>query len=366
MRLFLAGLFSWLPSFLVHPSAIVVPGVIGVLYLVLEWKKIRSLQSVFIGVGLVLGCVFFLYLIHSMKEFAVAAGGGNYFNYQGPPILVRGLKYLPTIPLAFYKKFTSINVFSRPLCFFIFTSGMLLLIASRKAHREYFKKQHSTILLIVLFTSLTLLYLLSGSFGNYNVVVAPFIMIIFTIIISKIIFYNGNKKAATLLASFLLFSCFIVDAINIPKDIRFAKEYNEMLVTAKENISLKSGEGVMALALYYEPFKDQNFYSNSWFNQYAGIPGQSFEHAVKELNVKYVILDDAFVGRAILDRGIHWTDSMMTFLADSGQVVNEKNVKYFVGNRVPAPTRYPKYWQYDGQAASYIKKMKIIKIKTAE
>ena len=360
-RLYLiAGIYAWIPSFLVHPSAIIIPGVMGLIYLITEWKRFKHVNTLLIGIGLMAGAFFFLYLMNSIREFADASGGGNYFNYQGPPVLVKGLRYIPTIPLAFYKKFTAINLLSRPFSFMIFCFAFALLFYNQKKKSGVFTNTQQQLLTICIFGSLLLLFMFSGSFGNYNVIVAPFVMIIFASCISN--WYGMNKEKLALAVSFLLlFGNFAVIAMNVPSDIKYAKEFKSMNV-AVHNVIPEKETGIMGLALYYLPFKERRFYSNSWFNQYAGIPGQTFEEAVRILNVHYVIVDDAFVGRAVLDRGLAWTDSMMLFLNSNGKIILEKKVNLWVGNRVPNPAKYPLSWKYPELETSFIHRLRVYEL----
>ncbi len=360
--LFLFGVISWLPSLLIHPSAIVIPAVAGLFYLYYEWKSFLKAQSFLFGAGLMIGAMFFLFIMNEMKEFAVAAGGGNYFLYQGPPVLVKGWKYVISIPYAFYNKFFVANPISRPLSFLIFVAAFVLIALQAKGKLSSISVHRDFILICIsTFLTLTILYLLSGSFGNFNVIVAPLVAIIISGYFSKTMQNQVAKsKSSVVLASLLLFT-FTTNAIGLSQDVRMAKEYTR--ITSHVRSIIVKDAAVLGLALYYNPFKDQPYYSNSWFNPYGGRIEQSFSDAVKALNVEYVIVDDAFVGRALLDRGRGWTDSMFTYLKKNGEVIDEIPANYFVGNRVPDPEFYDQQWRFPEQMKSYIRKIRIVKLK---
>ena len=361
ISLFLFGIISWMPSLLIHPSAIVIPAVTGVFYLFCERKSLIKIQSFVLGAGFMIGAVFFLYIMNEMKEFAIAAGGGNYFLYQGPPVLVKGWKYVISIPYAFYNKFFVANPVSRPLSFLVFVSAFVIILMQIKSKFRAIEVHRDFVLIsISVFLTLTVLYLLSGSFGNFNVIVAPFIAIIIAGYFSKMELKVESAKKSTLIIVSLLAVVFASNAIGIGQDVRMAKEYKRMTSHVRSIIDKDSA--VLGLALYYNPFKDQPYYSNSWFNPFGGRPEQSFGEAIEALNVKYVIVDDAFVGRALLDRGRGWTDSMFTYLKKNGEVMDEIPANYFVGNRVPDPEFYGEQWRFKEQKKRYIRKVRVIRL----
>ncbi|MBL0102481.1 MAG: hypothetical protein IPP51_01095 [Bacteroidetes bacterium] len=355
---FITGIYSWTPALWIHPSAILIPGVIGVLYLIFERKNFISLNTVLIGIGLAAGCFFFLFIMNAIKEFAVAAGGGNYFQYQGPPILTKGWKFFLGLPYGFYNRFISTNLFTRPISFLFYVTALWFLIRQFRGKKLMLEQRSFIISGVAVIVSLLVLYFLSGSFGNYNVIIAPFMAIA---IVSFI--YNDQFKAS-LQKSLPIVILLVLFAANLPgfaADGRYAKEYTRMTTRVREKIDHQSA--VLGLALYYNPFKDQPYYSNSWFNPYGGRIEQSFEQACDTLNVKYIIVDDAFVGRALLDRGRGWTDSMFTMLQTRGEVIDSFPANYFVGNRVPGPDFFPSYWKYEGQQKQFIRQVKIYKLK---
>lgn len=357
---FLAGLFSWLPSFLVHPSAIIIPAVTGLLYLVFEFRNFKSFNTVLIGVGLVAGAMFFLYLMNSMREFAVSAGGGNYFNYQGPPLLVKGWKYVVAIPAAFYFKFSVVSPLSRIISFSIFLLAFASLAFAPKKFPDLFSGRKRTVLIVTIASALLILYLLSGSFGNYNVIVAPFVMIILSGVISRL-----PSKVATASALFLILIPVISIGMTLPRHQANANAFDKVLYQV-DSVVPDNETGVMGLAQYYLPFRDKRFYSNSWFNQYAGIPGQSFEEAVEKLKVNYIIVDEAFIGRAVLDRGTGWTDSLIAYLQSKCEPVLETQTRLYAGNRVPEKERYPVQWQHPQFEKQFIRRVVVYHRKEAE
>ena len=347
------GIYSWLPALLIHPSAILIPASVGVLYLILERKNIISFNTILLGIGLAGGAVFFLFIMNAMKEYAIAAGGGNYFQYQGPPILTKGVKYFIGLPYGFYNRFISVNLFSRPISFLVYVAAFILITKQWLKKDEILEQRSFVVIGITLLVSLGILYFLSGSFGNYNVIIAPFVAIL-------LVSYFQKRTELKLLPVTLML---ILIASNVPgftSDGAYAKEYTRMTSRVREKIDRQSP--VLGLALYYNPFKDQAYYSNSWFNPYGGRIEQSFEQACDTLKVKYIIVDDAFVSRALLDRGRAWTDSMFMTLQNRGEVIDSFHANYFVGNRVPSPDFFPDYWQYPGQEKLFIHQVKIYKL----
>ena len=361
VKLIILGFTSWLPSILIHPSGIIIPVVIGVLYLYFEREGLFTLKTVLIGFSLLIGFLFFLEIMDSMKQYAIEAGGGNYFLVKGPPVIIKGWKYIVTLPITFYNKFYAANVLARPVSFIIY-SVAIILIALQTFNKKIIVQEKLDFVLIAVsaMVSLFILYLFSGSYGNYNVIAAPFFMILFVKYIER------NSKLAiptrrfSVITSFVLLIVFSVNGLSLGRDFKMAQEYSFLKSRVRKKIPQKVN--VLGSAIYYDSFKDQNYYSTSWFDPNSGKVGQSFKVAVEALNVKYVIIDDAFVSRAFSDRGEQWTDSMLSYLDFSGQVVDEFDANYFINNPATSVSSLPKKWRYPNQVEGYIHKVKVYKL----
>ncbi len=103
------------------------------------------------------------------------------------------------------------------------------------------------------------------------------------------------------------------------------------------------------------------YYSISWFNPASGYSKQSFREAAEALNVKYIIVDDAFIARSFLDRGVSWTDSMINEIADHWKLLRQIGTSYYVGNRVPDPELFPSTWHYPGLRKDYVSRIIVYK-----
>ena len=360
-KLIVLGLTSWLPSILIHPSGIIIPVVIGVLYLYFEREGLFTLKTVLIGLSLLCGFLFFVEIMNSMKQYAIEAGGGNYFLVKGPPIIIKGWKYFVALPITFYKKFYAANILSRPVSFIIY-SVAITLIALQTFNKKIIiqGKLDFVVIAVSAMVSLFILYLFSGSYGNYNVIAAPFFMILF------VKFIERNSKLAiptrrfSVITSVILLIVFSVNGLSMGRDFKMAKEYT--FLKSRVRIKIPQNVNVLGSAIYYDSFKTQNYYSNSWFDPNSGKAGQSFKDAVQVLHVKYIIIDDAFVTRAFSDRGEQWTDSMLNYLKLNGEVVDEFDANYFINNPVISVSPLPKEWSYPNQVEGYIHKVKVYKL----
>lgn len=360
-KLIVLGFTSWLPSILIHPSGIIVPVVIGVLYLYFEREGLFTVKTVLIGFSLLIGFLFFIEIMNSMKQYGIEAGGGNYFLVKGPPVIIKGWKYIVTLPITFYKKFYAANFLSRPVSFMIYSVAIILITLQTFNKKIIIQETLDFVVIAVsAMVSLFILYLFSGSYGNYNVIAAPFFMILFVKYIER------NSKLAiptrrfSVITSVALLIVFSVNGLSLGRDFKMAKEYSFLKSRVRKKIP--QNVNVLGSAIYYDSFKTQNYYSNSWFDPNSGKAGQSFKDAVQVLNVKYIIVDDAFVSRAFSDRGEQWTDSMLSYLELNSQVVDEFDANYFINNPVTSVSSLPKEWCYQNQVEGYIHKVKVYKL----
>ncbi len=360
-KLIVLGLTSWLPSILIHPSGIIIPVVIGVLYLYFEREGLFTLKTVLIGLSLLCGFLFFVEIMNSMKQYAIEAGGGNYFLVKGPPIIIKGWKYIVALPITFYKKFYAANILSKPVSFLIYTVAISL-IALQTFNKKIIiqEKLDFVVIAVSAMVSLFILYLFSGSYGNYNVIAAPFFMILFVKYIERNSKLAIPTKRFSIITSVVLLIIFSVNGLSMGRDFKMAKEYT--FLKSKVRIKIPQNVNVLGSAIYYDSFKTQNYYSNSWFDPNSGKAGQSFKDAVQVLNVKYIIIDDAFVSRAFSDRGKQWMDSMLNYLKLNGEVVDEFDANYFINNPVISVSPLPKEWCYPNQVEGYIHKVKVYKL----
>ena len=97
------------------------------LYLYFEREGLFTLKTVLIGCSLLIGFLFFLEIMDSIKQYAIEAGGGNYFLVKGPPVIIKGWKYIVTLPITFYNKFYAANVLARPVSFIIYSVAIILI-----------------------------------------------------------------------------------------------------------------------------------------------------------------------------------------------------------------------------------------------
>ncbi|HKR05712.1 MAG TPA: hypothetical protein VJY62_13845, partial [Bacteroidia bacterium] len=99
IMLYSTMLISWIPSIIIHPSGMIIPPVLGAIYLCFNYKSIFSLKSVITFLFFIPGFILYLYVYLSIPKCAALLGGGNYFNVQGPPILTKKLNYFLALPL---------------------------------------------------------------------------------------------------------------------------------------------------------------------------------------------------------------------------------------------------------------------------
>ena len=353
----MAGIYSWIPALMIHPSALMIPVVFGILYLLSEWKKMFSIQTFLFGIGMVGGMLLFLWAINSLAAVSIEHGGDNYFKYQSPPIVKHGWWQFVRLPFLFYQKFYWSGFLSQPVSFLFFITAISILFISRKKNIHEFFTGRFYFLCVTILGPLLTLMLLSGSYGSYNIIVAPLIAIILASVSQAIIVRSRSILKLSILA---LGICFLSNASGMQDHLKNSREFRRINHQVKAVIP--DGNKVMGIALYYLPFRDEGFYSISWFNVYAGRREQSFEDAVRVLGVRYLVVDDAFVARAFLERGYPWTDSMHTFIKDHGSQVLEMETDYDVGKRVPKAAQYPEWWKYPALRQGKIKKVSVYQL----
>ena len=297
--LLLTGIYAWLPSMVVHASGIVIPATIGILYLIRERKYIFSINTIIIGIGLAGGLIFFFYIKNSMGEYALSQGGNDFYDSHAcPPVVCEGLNYLLRVPSIFYNKFVKANMFTQPVsaAIYLFSIGYLCSLAWK--NKGDLASQKSVFLLVGISFPLIIMLLLSGSYGNYNVIVAPFIIIGMVLFVKDKVFSKAveNSMAAKIILPLLLFACLGVNADGMKSQYAATQEYKRLNAELRKTIPADAN--VMGMSWYYLPFRDQNYYSVTWFEPSVGKPGLSLENAVRLKNVNYIIADDAFAPRA--------------------------------------------------------------------
>ena len=177
MWYFITGVYAWLPSMVVHASAIVIPAVLGILFLWKEWRSVFSIRTFMIGIGLMAGLLFFFYIKNSMAAYAVSQGGTDFYNdHACPPVVCGGIDYLLKTPIMFYKKFVRMNIFTQPVSFIIFVAAIGVLLYTLLKKKNKSPDQNIFILSVCIIVPLFIMLLLSGSYGNYNVIVSPFVI----------------------------------------------------------------------------------------------------------------------------------------------------------------------------------------------
>ncbi|MEO8085341.1 MAG: hypothetical protein ABI763_00900 [Bacteroidota bacterium] len=356
-----AGLYAWLPSLVVHATGIVIPATLGIIYLIRERKNIFSLNTIIIGIGLGSGLLFFFYIKNSMGAYALSQGGTDFYDSHAcPPIVCEGITYLARIPSIFYNKFVKTNVVSQPLSalIFILGSGFLVFSAWKKRKDEAAEK------FIILFTGiavpLLIMLLLSGSYGNYNVIVAPFAVIGVVMMLQTWLAEQANENSivAKFIIPVLLLACLGSNVFGMQNQYAATREYKR--VNAELRAAIPADANVMGMSLYYLPFRDQNYYSVTWFEPSVGKPGLTFAQAVRMKNINYVIADDAFASRANF-RGKEWADTLVAFLETNATLTKQFDAKMYLkiipdSMQIPVQFRYPEYEK------GYVKRIRIYKI----
>jgi hypothetical protein len=349
------GLYAWLPSMIVHASAIVIPAVVGVMFLYKEWRSIFSLRTIVIGTGLMAGLFFFFYIKNAMVSYAVSHGGSDFYqDHACPPVICGGVDYAMSVPAIFYNKFVKTNIFTRPVSFIIFLVASSSLLFSLYRNRNNPLKENNFILLSCILIPLLIMLLLSGSYGNYNIIVAPFVVIGIVQLLQKQ-FQPGMSKILVPLMLLVLL------AVNVPGMKSQSAAYNEYRRVIKElSEVIPAGRNVMGMNLYYLPFRDQNYYSVTWMDSSVGKPGLTFEDVVRMKNINYVIADDAFASRANY-RGEAWADSLVNFLQTNAVMIQEIKCNLYL-KIIPAENEIPVGFRYKEFQNGYVKRIRVYKI----
>jgi hypothetical protein len=359
IKLSLLALFSWLPAIIIHPSGMLIPPVIGIIYLLAVRKKIVTVETLLLSVFFLPGCTLYLYVFANIGAHAEMLGGGNYYNTQGPPIL-KGINHLIKVPLIFYNRLSSFNFLSRPLSLVVLLSGLSAILFSIKRKTELSAAMYFIIPCIVV--SMFVLLLLSGSLGKYNVIMFPFLVIS---IVSALFYFSEkyNQRRILLPACFIfLLLMLATNFYGMKAQAEYMRNYKTLLAQVRQ--SIPENVPVLGWNFYSPAFPHQQLYHNSWMNEDAGVKGISFEQAVHAIHAKYIIVDDSFIGRAVGGgRSKTWMDDMMNYLATQCTLEKTFTTYYKLGSRVPDPQRYPDDWKYSGLKKGFLQKVCIYKVK---
>ncbi|CAN5574357.1 hypothetical protein BH11BAC1_BH11BAC1_23160 [soil metagenome] len=352
------GLFAWLPSMLVHASAIVIPATIGILYLLKERRKIISLNTIIVGIGLAGGLLFFFYIKNAMGAYAISQGGSDFYSAHAcPPVICDGPGYILHLPAVFYNKFVKANAWSQPISalFFVLTAGYLVLLIWKR--RKDTSNEKNIFLITSIAVPLLIMLLLSGSYGNYNLIVAPFV------VIASVLFFHQkaaivNSPAMGILISLILCILLTTNVIGMKSQYEATQEYKRINEELRKSIPVSAN--VMGMSLYYLPFRDQHYYSVTWFEPSVGRANLSFEEAVRIEKINYIIADDAFASRANF-RGKKWADSLWEFLNSNATMIRQIDTRMYL-KIIPDSTLIPLQFRYAEFERSYVKRIRVYEI----
>lgn len=216
--------------------------------------------------------------------------------------------------------------------------------------------------LTAIICSLLIAFLLSGSYGAYNIIILPFLAVAAGYWIERLLFQKaaGVKPAAVVLFCIFITGVFFSNAFGAKKEMTYISALKKLKSDVRNEIPPDAP--VLGSILYYTTFKDQPFYHIAWFDK-AGIPGQSFEQGIKVLKVKYIIVDDILLGKAIAaKRESNWIPDMINFLETKCTLENTFSSNYKVGNRVANPDLYPAFWKYPALKRGLLQKVCIYKV----
>lgn len=358
LLLIVAAVLSTLPCILVHSSCIVIPGTFGILYLIYERKNIISLNTILYG-GISLCIMFWFYhILTAPAIYAESVGGGNFLKFQSPPIM-RGLNQVILLPWFFYNKLCDDTILSRPvsLMFLLIAIGAFLYF--RKRTEASGEKKVFTIFVIAIICAGLILTLLSGSYGNYLIVIYPLVAILLAYAINFILAQQKEKRVVYIIGIMFLFLC--INFTGIQVKINSKKEFEQLNREVSAAIQ-GNDRSVVGMPLYYLSFTDRNYYSYGWLNPYVGFKGQSFAETIGHLSATDIIIDDVFVSKAYVDRGAAWTDSMFSFLNNNCFVKKTIATDYFMGKVVRDAKFYPSVWLYPEFKKSYLRKIVIYSV----
>lgn len=362
ISLFLAGLCSWLIVVMVHPNAVGIPVSIGGIYLVRNYKRIFKPDVLILGFGLVLGMLYFYYLMQAPAIISKLNGGGNLMDIQGPPIVEKGIRSVLALPLTFYKKLSGYNGVTRPvsLVFFLLSCISFYFLYRRKKQTIIYSRLDIIATAIVLPSVILMLF--SGSNGKFLVTVFPLCAIIIAMAVGEQLQNAINFKRTHL---YLLCTGIIVlfafNFYGMKKQAGYFAGYLDARKEIREAIPDHSAV-VMGANLYSIDFISQPYYSFSGLNPYIGKPKQAFSEAVASVKADYLIVEDFSVFRLSSFRDKEWMDEMFSFLQTGCTQVKELHPENYVGFLVGEPGPFPVQWVNEKAKKNFVTMIRIYKV----
>lgn len=362
LALFLAGLGSWLIVVMVHPNAVGIPVSIGGIYLVRNYKRIFKPDVLILGFGLVLGMLYFYYLMQAPAIISKLNGGGNLMDIQGPPIVEKGIRSVLALPLTFYKKLSGYNGVTRPvsLIFFLISCISFFFLYRKKKQTVIYSRLDIIATAIVLPSIILMLF--SGSNGKFLVTVFPLCAIIIAMAVGEQLQSSINFRRTHLYV--LCTGIIVLFAFNfygMKKQAGYFAGYLDARKEIREAIPDHSAV-VMGANLYSIDFIAQPYYSFSGLNPYIGKPKQAFSEAVASVKADYLIVEDFSVFRLSSFRDKEWMDEMFSFLQTGCTLVKELHPENYVGFLVGEPGPFPGQWVNENARKNFITMIRIYKV----
>lgn len=357
------GLLAWAPAILVHPSGLYIPATILILYLLLHRDSIFTLRTAILGGMVVLGAILYLAILLAPAQNAAMTGGGNFLVQQGPPILTRNLWHFVKTPLHFYQKLSEWSVLSKPV------SLVWLLLAGFAFRKLFFHTGGASAMtgktiVVVGLVPIAVLYLFSGSYGQFNVTLFPVASVVLGRYSASALLDNNMKSVSVrfqlvALSLLMLFSNFWC----IPSMNSYARDFRDLQSELRD--SIPNNASVVGTALYYLNFKNQQYASSSWLYENIGRSGQSFADGIRALGASHIIVDDHFLGMAIRGREKDWVDEMVVFLSTECTIIRTLSANLYLKGHVLAPVRYPETWRYPLMEVNRLRKIEIYRVTSA-
>lgn len=354
------GLLTWAPAILVHPSGLYIPAAIFFLYLLLHRDSIFTLRTAILTCMVVLGAVLYLAILLAPAQSAAITGGGNFLVQQGPPILTRNLWHFVKTPLHFYQKLSEWSVLSKPV------SLVWLLLAAFAFWKLFFHPGGASAMMgktivVAGLVPIAVLYLFSGSYGQFNVTVFPVASVVLGRYSASVLLESGLKSVSVrlqlaALSLLMLFSNLAV----IPSMNSYARNFRDLQSELRR--SIPNNASVVGTALHYLNFKNQSYASSSWLYENIGRPDQSFADGIRALRASHIIVDDHFLGMAIRGREKDWVNEMMAFLSTECTIIRTISTDLYLKGHVLAPVRYPASWRYPQMEVDRLRKIEIYRV----
>jgi|GEM_PF-2382424 len=360
LLLLFSGAYGWLTVIAIHPNAIMIPATFGCIYLCREYKNFISINTLLFAISMIAGFLFFYHIMHAAATQAVLAGGGDLLDVTGPPILRRGVRVIISLPVIFYHKFSSVNMFARPVSLLFFLASCVSFYYLIKTKSVSALRQYFDILIIGIITPIILLPLISASNGHYNIIVFPLCAVLIAAALNEFSAgFSLKNKFINILAAMLCL-VFLTNFPGVKKQQEYAENFQQIRSELR-NIIRDNNATIIGSGLFYLDFKNQNYYSSSAMSPRIGKPAQSFENATMAVQAKFLIIDDGMVYRLNRVRQKPWMDDMFNFLDTKCELISEIDSKYWLGHS-EGTSAFPSQWRYEGQDGNFLKKIKIYRV----